>query len=162
MRGATLVRVAGPDYRTFAAAGITALQRWYGPSAGLWQGTGRWNGANALTAVIRYTKLTGESSHAGVIGTTFTAAQRQHADFIAEYYDDNGWWALAWVAAFDLTSDSRYLNAAQTLFARNTAGWDDACGGGLRWNTTSSYTNVIPNELFLTLAALLHQRTPGD
>src|SRR5207253_5643952 len=51
---------------------------------------------------------------------------------------------------------SRYLNPAQTLFARCTAGWDDACGGGLRWNTTSNYNNAITNELFLTLAALPH------
>ena len=41
-------------------------------------------------------------------------------------------------------------------------GWDDACGGGLRWNTTSGYKNAITSELFLTLAALLHQRTPGE
>ena len=45
--------------------------------------------------MIRYTKLTGDSSHAGVIETTFTASQRQHAGFINDYYDDNGWWAAA-------------------------------------------------------------------
>jgi len=154
--------VADPDYRTYAKAGMGALARWYDPSSGLWQGTGWWNCANALTAVIRYTKLTGDSSQAGVVGTTFTAARRQHADFINDYYDDNGWWALAWVAAFDLTRDNRYLDAARTIFARNTAAWDATCGGGLRWNTTSSYKNAVTNELFLTLAALLHQRTPGD
>jgi predicted alpha-1,6-mannanase (GH76 family) len=147
------------DFRKYAKAGIGALQRWYDPSSGLWRGTGWWNCANALTAVVRYTKLTGDGSQAGVIGTTFTAARRQHADFINDYYDDNGWWALAWVAAFDLARDSRYLDAARTIFARNTAGWNGACGGGLRWNTTSSYKNAITNELFLTLAALLHQRT---
>ena len=157
------MHVTQPDYRAGAAAGMTALQRWYHSSTGLWQGTGWWNSANALTAVIRYTKLTGDSSHAGVIGTTFTAAQRQHAQFINDYYDDNGWWALAWVAAYDLTRDNRYLNAARTIFARNMAAWNDtSCHGGLPWNTTSGYKNAITNELFLTLAALLHQRAPGD
>jgi predicted alpha-1,6-mannanase (GH76 family) len=153
--------VAEPDYRGRAATGITALQRWYRPRTGLWAGTGWWNSASALTAVIRYTQLTGDDSHAGVITTTFTAAQRQHARFVSTYYDDNAWWALAWIAAFDLTRDSRYLETARAIFARNTAAWDDACGGGLRWHAKSTYKNAITNELFFTLAALLHQRSPG-
>jgi predicted alpha-1,6-mannanase (GH76 family) len=154
--------MADPDYRAWAAAGISALQRWYDPSTGQWKSTSWWNAANALTAVIGYTKLTGDGTHAGVIGTTFTGGRRQHADFINDYYDDNGWWALAWVAAYDLTRDRRYLDAARTIFAHNVAGWDDRCSGGLWWNESKTYKNAITNELFLTLAALLHQRTPGD
>jgi predicted alpha-1,6-mannanase (GH76 family) len=151
-----------PDARARAAAAIRALQRWYDPGTGLWHGTGWWNAANALTSVIRYTKLTGDGSHSAVIGTTFTAARRQHAGFINRFYDDNGWWALAWVAAYDLTRDARYLDTARAIFARNTAGWDDTCGGGVWWNTDKRYKNAITSELFVTLAALLHQRTPGD
>ena len=154
--------MAEPDYRGYAAAGIGALQRWYDASTGLWQSTGWWNAASALTAVVRYTQYTGDRSHAGVIETTFTAAQKQHADFVNDYYDDNGWWALAWVDAYDLTHDSRYLDAARAIFTANTAGWDAVCGGGLWWNTAKTYKNAIPNELFLVLAARLHQRTPGD
>jgi predicted alpha-1,6-mannanase (GH76 family) len=150
------------DFRACAAGAIRALQQWYDPATGLWRGTGWWNAANALTAVIGYTKLTGDGSYAGVVGTTFTAAQRQHAGFINGFYDDNGWWALAWVAAYDVTRDDRYLAQARTIFARNTAGWDGTCGGGLWWNTARQYKNAITSELFLTLAALLHQRTPGD
>ena len=43
-----------------------------------------------------------------------------------------------------------------------TGGWDDTFGGGLWWKKDRKYKNAIPNELFLTLAARLHQRTPGD
>ena len=111
--------------------------------------------------VIRYTRLTGDGRYANVIATTFTAAQSQHAKFVNTYYDDNAWWALAWIAAFDLTRESRYLEAARTIFARNTAAWDHSCGGGLRWHAKSTYKNAITNELFVTLAALLHQRSPG-
>ena len=146
--------MAGPDYRTCASAGITALQRWYHPATGLWQGTGWWNSANALTAVIRYTKLTGDGRHAGVISTTFTAAQRQHANFVNTYYDDNAWWALAWIAAFDLTRDQRYLEAARTIFARNTAAWDDSCGGGLRWHAAEQLQERDHQR------AVLHPRRP--
>jgi predicted alpha-1,6-mannanase (GH76 family) len=150
-----------PDFRAYAAAALGALQRWYDSSTGQWTSTGWWNAANALTAVIRYTKLTGDGSHNGCIATTFAAAQRQHPDFINDYYDDNGWWALAWIAAFDLSRDRRYLDAARAIFAHNTGGWDDTCRGGLWWNTARNYKNAVTNELFVTLAALLHQRTPG-
>ena len=150
-----------PDYRACAAAGISALQRWYVPRTGRWRTAGWWNAANALTAVIGYTQRTGDRSYARVIETTFRAARRRHADFINDYYDDNGWWALAWVAAYDLTGERRYLDAARTIFAHNEAGWDDTCRGGLWWSEARDYKNAITNELFLTLAARLHQRTPG-
>ena len=154
--------MADPDFHACAAAGAGALQHWYDASTGQWTSTGWWNAANALTAVIGYSKLTGDRSHDGCLATTFAAAQRQHAGFINDYYDDNGWWALAWVAAFDMTRDTRYLDAARTIFTHNTGAWDDTCRGGLWWNTSRNYKNAITNELFLTLAALLHQRTPGD
>jgi predicted alpha-1,6-mannanase (GH76 family) len=154
--------MANPDFRNGAKTGINALQKWYKPATGQWQGAGWWNSANALTAVIRYTKLTGDQSHAGVIGTTFTAAQRTHAGFVNTFYDDNAWWALAWIAAYDLTRNQRYLTTARAIFARNTPAWDGTCGGGLRWHAGSEYKNAITNELFITVAALLHQRVPGD
>jgi predicted alpha-1,6-mannanase (GH76 family) len=151
-----------PDYRGWAAAGIEALQRWYRPRTGRWRSTGWWNAANALTAVINYTDRTGDRRYAGVVETTFKAAQRRHADFILGFYDDNGWWGLAWVAAYDLTGDERYLNAAKVIFANLQTGWDETCGGGVWWNNDRNYKNAITNELFLTLAARLHQRAPGS
>jgi predicted alpha-1,6-mannanase (GH76 family) len=163
--------MAQPDYPARAAAGIRALQRWYVPrtgllsflpATGLWRTTGWWNAANALTAVIRYTRHTGDRAHAEIIHTTFRAARRQHTDFLNWFFDDSGWWALAWIAAYDLTGEDRYLGAARTIFAHNQGGWDDTCGGGVWWNQERKYKNAITNELFLTLAALLHQRLPGD
>lgn len=154
--------MAQPAYRDWAAAGVSALQRWYVPRTGRWRTTGWWNAANALTAVVRYIRHTGDRACAGVVETTFRAAGRRHPGFINRMFDDNGWWALAWIAAYDLTGDARYLGAARAIFAHNRSGWDAACGGGLWWNTDRRYKNAITNELFLTLAALLHQRTPGD
>jgi predicted alpha-1,6-mannanase (GH76 family) len=149
-----------PDYRAYAAAGASALQRWYRPSRGLWQGAGWWQSANALTAVVRYAQATGDPAGPAVARTTFRRAPRWRRGFCNKFFDDNAWWALAWVAAHDLTGEDRYLHAAERIFARNVAGWDGTCGGGLWWNTDRKYKNAITNELFFTLAARLSQRTP--
>src|ERR1035438_8820319 len=111
--------MAQPDYHARAAAGAHALQRWYGRHTGVWKTTGWWNAANALSAVIRYTRHTGDREHSRAVEHTFRHARRQHADFINMYFDDNGWWGLAWVDAYDLTGESRYLDAARTIFAHN-------------------------------------------
>jgi predicted alpha-1,6-mannanase (GH76 family) len=157
---------APPDYRAAAAAAVAVLQRWYSPRTGRWRTTGWWNAANVLTAVIGYTRCTGDQAYLGVIPATFRAAQRRyrggHRGFINALFDDNGWWALAWVAAYDLTKDRRYLEAAQAIFAHNQGGWDGTCGGGLWWNTDRRYKNAITSELFLALAARLAQRVPGE
>jgi predicted alpha-1,6-mannanase (GH76 family) len=156
------------DCRAAAAAGIGVLQQWYSRRTGLWHTTGWWNSANALTAVIRYTQATGDQAYRDVIGNTFTKGQRglgkltrRRRGFINEYFDDNLWWALAWVAASDLTGDKRYLPAAQAIFTHTLTGWDDVCRGGVWWNDKRDYKNAITNELFLTLAALLAARLPG-
>jgi predicted alpha-1,6-mannanase (GH76 family) len=154
--------VAERDCTAQASAGIEALQRWYRPRTGRWRTTGWWNAANALTAVIAYTQRTGDQRYLGVVERTFLAAKRRHRDFIVSFYDDNGWWGLAWVAAYDLTGDGRYLAAARTIFANLVTGWDATCGGGVWWNTDRKYKNAISNELFLALAARLHQRCDGD
>ena len=149
------------QYRAWAGEAVGALHRWYNPRTGLWKTAGWWNSANALTAVINHAQRTGEGSYRYVIETTFGRAQRVNPGFSNVFYDDDGWWALAWIAAFDLTGEVRYLGAARTLFAGMAAGWDDVCGGGLWWNRRRKYKNAIPNELFLLIAGRLHQRATG-
>lgn len=152
----------GPEqYRAWAGAAVDALQRWYKPRTGLWRTAGWWNSANALTAVIQHGQLTGERRHLDIIGITFDRGRRVNPGFSNEYYDDDGWWALAWIAAFDLTGEEKYLDLAARLFAGMAAGWDDVCGGGVWWTRRKRYKNAIPNELFLLIAGRLHQRAAG-
>ena len=159
--------MAEPDDQARAAAAAAALQRWYVPRTGLWKTTGWWNAANALTALIGYVQHADGSDRTGVVANTFRRARRRHPDFCNSFFDDNGWWGLAWVAAYDLAGDREYLDAAEAIFARTLAGWDGVCGGGMWWNTKRTYKNAITTELFITLAARLHertlqQRTPDD
>jgi len=152
--------MAEPDYQAWATAGVSALQRWYHPARGLWRGAGWWQSANELTTVIRYAQRTADPACRAVVATTFRRASRWHPGFCNKFYDDNGWWGLAWVAAYDLTGDGRYLRAAERIFCRNEEGWDGVCGGGVWWNTDRKYKNAISSELFLTLAGQLARRAP--
>src|SRR5258708_2240847 len=156
-----MTQKAEPDHLARAAAGTDALQRWYSRWTGQWRTTGWWNAANALTVVINYIQCTGDRRYAAIIDRTFRAAGRRHRGFIVRYFDDNGWWGLAWIAAYELTGERRYLDAARVIFANMVTGWDDICGGGVWWNQDRKYKNAITNELFLSLAAQLHLRTRG-
>jgi predicted alpha-1,6-mannanase (GH76 family) len=136
------------------------IGKWFSKSGGSWKTTSWWNSANVLEVVIDYTKLTGSSEHIYTIPVVF----KKHAGgkFLNKFYDDEGWWALALIKAYDLTQKTEYLEMAKTIFGDMKTGWDDHCGGGIWWTKDRTYKNAIANELFMTLALRLHQRTPGD
>ena len=141
---------------------IARLQQWYTPETGQWKTTGWWNSANALTAVIDYSRVAPADNLSSVLTQSFQ--QRLHPNFLNDYYDDEGWWALAWIDAYDLTRDPKYLAMTNTIFTDMSGGWDNTCGGGIWWSKDRNYKNAIANELFLSVAAHLANRaaTPED
>ncbi len=145
-----------------AAQGIKTLQSWFEPEKGLYRTTGWWNSANAITAVADYTRVTNDRQFAGVFPIVLSAAQQTSPGFLNDYYDDEGWWALAWVGVYDVTHEQRYLAMAGLIFADMTTGWDHTCGGGIWWSKERKYKNAIANELFLSVAAHLAARTGND
>ncbi|POS75781.1 glycosyl hydrolase [Diaporthe helianthi] len=85
-------------------------------------------------------------------------ASRGYNGFINNYYDDEGWWALAWVRVFDVTGNPEYLRVAENIFADMQGGVNDTCGGGIFWSKDRKYKNAIANELYLSVAASLANR----
>jgi predicted alpha-1,6-mannanase (GH76 family) len=144
------------------AAGMAALQLFYNTSTGLWKTTEWWNSANALETTIEYSRLTNTSTYRNTLSNTFE--KQKHNKFLNPWFrDDDGWWALAWIKAYDLTGETRYLAMAKTIFAEMRTGWDSSCGGGLWWlKKQKNYKNAITTSLFLSVAARLHLRTPND
>jgi predicted alpha-1,6-mannanase (GH76 family) len=146
--------------------GMAVLQSFYNKATGQWNTDGWWNAACGLFATIDYCRVTGTTIYLGDIPQTFAVAPLSNPDgtdgFVDTAYDDCGWWGITWVNAYDLTGDESYLEMAKSLFTTLTGGWTDVDGGGVVWQTTNDYKEAIANELFLLLAALLHQRTPGD
>ncbi|MBD2021723.1 hypothetical protein H6F43_16200 [Leptolyngbya sp. FACHB-36] len=141
---------------------MAALQIFYNPSTGLWDKAEWWHAANALETTIDYSRITKTLTYRTNIFNTFEK-HKQREFFSPWFYDDDGWWALAWIKAYDLTGETRYLDAAKTIFKEMSRGWDSVCGGGVWWKKQErTYKNAITSELFLTVAARLHLRTPGD
>jgi hypothetical protein len=66
----------------------------------------------------------------------------QHNPGKTTWFDDNGWWGLAFLDAYRATGNGRYLADAQ--IAQNfisVSGWDTTPGrpGGIWWNTNHSF-----------------------
>jgi predicted alpha-1,6-mannanase (GH76 family) len=79
------------------------------------------------------------------------------------FYDDDAWWGLAWIAAYDATQENAYLELAEGIFEALTQQWPTSCGnGGIWWSSPHKVINAIANELFLSLAAHLANRVPSN
>jgi hypothetical protein len=75
------------------------------------------------------------------------------------WFDDNGWWGLAFFNAYRATGSRRWLTDAQRALAYvAAAGWDSE-GGGLWWNTEHPYKAGEALAADTLLATLLYQQT---
>lgn len=145
------------------AAGMAALQMFYNPGTGLWDTSNWWNAANALEATIEYSRITDSLTYRSNIYNTFYQKPR-YKNFINPWFrDDDGWWAIAWIRAYDLTGEQKYLDQAKLIFWDMTTGWDNVCKGGLYWHKRElNYKNAITNGLLMSVAAKLNLREPND
>ena len=183
----------GPN-DSHAQSAIIDLQHWYNETTGLWETTGWWNSANALTMLANFVAVDSSLDVVAkrVFQNTFSQAQKASLatvkvmtpysvttytgpqfppgivspkngfnHFLNDFYDDEGWWALAWLKIYDLTKQQQYLQAAIDIFEDMREGWGGTCEG-LWWNKQHSYKGAIENALFLTVAAQLANRASNE
>ncbi|MFI5698316.1 glycoside hydrolase family 76 protein [Kribbella sp. NPDC051586] len=157
--------------RTDAAA--DALMYSYQPYTAWWLSSW-WNSAVAVTTLMDYQQRTRRTDLQWIVNEVFEknkgvfpAGQKSgdalEGNFISRAIDDTEWWGIAWVEAYDLTGDQRYLDMAVTIANYVQGYWDTGtCGGGVWWDRERTYKNAVTNGLYVRLAAALHNRLAGD
>ncbi len=157
--------------RTSAAA--DALMYSYQPHTAWWLSSW-WNSAVALTTVMDYQQRTRRTDlrwmvnemfdkNKGVFPAGVKSGDALEGNFISRAIDDTEWWAIAWIQAYDLTGERKYLDMAVTIANYVHGYWDTgSCGGGVWWDRERTYKNAVTIGLYIRMTAALHNRLPGD
>jgi predicted alpha-1,6-mannanase (GH76 family) len=157
--------------RDRAGAAVDAMMGFYDPGSGRWDPDAPWwQSGNALQALLDYMASTRTTQYMGAVENT-VEKQREPlpwwpqggGEFRADSTDDTGWWGLAMVRLHDLTRNPEYLRIAKLDEEYIHSYWDDVCAGGVWWDIPAkTYKNAISIELYIKLAASLHNRIGGD
>lgn len=165
--------VQNPPSVERAARAAQVLMADYDPEEAWWQSSW-WNSAVATETVVEYMQRTGDESYLPQVDRTFErnkgtfpagelSGDELWGNFTSRAIDDSEWWGLAWIQAYDLTGDQKYLDMAETIGEFVHGYWDTGtCGGGVWWDHERTYKNAVTNGLWVRLTAELHQRIPGD
>jgi hypothetical protein len=118
-----------------ARIAIDQLQKSYNMASGLY-GNLWWNTANVITMLADFQEYFPSSINnitLTVFPNTLKVAPQAsgNSGFLNEFYDDELWWALAWIKVYDVTKDDQYLNVASSIFEDAKAGWGTSPCGGL-------------------------------
>lgn len=124
-----------------------------------------WQSGNIIETIARF-GIQDESfkqTAIDIVSNTYDKSRNQkgYKDWKNDFYDDEGWWAMGWIASYDLTGDQKFLNTAKDLFEDMTTGWTTPCKGGIWWNKPKESIASISNELFLAVSASLANRVPA-
>lgn len=151
------------DYLNHAMNATSVLNRqWYNRSTGLWQELW-WNSGATLATIGDVVLINDEfrSTATGMLSDILVAAKAFNGgSFLNQFFDDEGWWAMGWIKAYDVTKDTKYLAAAQDIFKDMLTGQKAKCGG-IWWSKDKAYNAAIANQLFLAVAASLANRVGG-
>lgn len=97
-------------------------------------------GMPTSTYIVR---LDGEPRHDVSKRQSTGVVSQGFSGFINEFYDDEGWWALAWIRSWDVTKNPGYLDMAEHIFEDMKKGTDGVCGGGIWWSKEKKYKSMF-------------------
>lgn len=150
--------IPGPKVTKKALKVLLSEYNW---STDLWNGASWWQDPNILITVMEYSTMMHTKTYLRYANATFNKYKSGH--FLDEYYDDEGWWANAWLMAYKMTKNPKFLHMAQYIAHDMEEGYGTGgCGGGIPWDKSHTYDNAIPNLLFMNITLGLYEILPRD
>ena len=125
-----------------------------------------WPQAHSLDVLVDAFLRTQSATYTTYMSQWFTGVPvKNGGTFLGQYYDDMGWNALAMLRAYDVTNDTRWKDAVETVWANIQTGWNTTEGGGIAWQKNELYYKNTPaNGPACILAARLYEQfaNPSD
>lgn len=95
-------------------------------------------------------------------GPGYSPYPRSHRADTKTFFDDDSWWGLGFIDAYQATGKTRYVRDAERAMGFVIDhGWDQAGGGGVWWNTAHPWRSGEALAAATDLAARIYQAT-GD
>jgi predicted alpha-1,6-mannanase (GH76 family) len=125
-----------------------------------------WPQAHSLDVLVDAYLRTQSATYTGYMSQWYTGVQAKNGgSFLGQYYDDMGWNALAMLRTFDVTANTNWKDAVETVWANIQTGWNTTEGGGIAWQKNELYYKNTPaNGPACILAARLYEHfsNPSD
>jgi predicted alpha-1,6-mannanase (GH76 family) len=113
----TTLAITSPYLSRVLNATDVLNNEYYNQTTGLWE-IFWWNSGAILSTVGDIAILLPEykSTAEDIFANTLVAARAlNNGNFLNEYYDDEGWWAMGLIKAYDVTRDVKYLVRPNTV-----------------------------------------------
>jgi hypothetical protein len=165
MRAGTVHAATTPGIGSAASKDAEALLHDYDSGSGLFKSSTTtqnwWWSANAFYALTDYAMQTGHDRSR----VEQDLAHTYHVvnSFENIWYDDSGWWGMAWYNAYKLTGNHSYLRLADKLWSYITHnGYRSACGGAIIQRSGEGEQNTVTNVVYLRLSVATGHRQQAD
>ena len=123
------------------------------------KGFNYWWQAHALLCMAETVRRGGTTWSAGDLGAFRDALVKQNGGhWTNDYFDDEGWMAIALLQCADATRDAAWRTLARGLWDDIRASWTDQFGGGIPWRKTQrDYKNAPANGPAIVIGATLYR-----
>ncbi|RKF59382.1 putative mannan endo-1,6-alpha-mannosidase [Erysiphe neolycopersici] len=166
----TTLATSSTDFISNSRLANTALSQWYNSTTGVWDTTGCaafYLFENTFEKAPKFNEWAQKKVESDYMIHSLTNGilkwpRQDPTGFLNGFYDDEGWWALGWIQAYDVTKKPQYLQAAVNYFNDMDNATTTPCNGGIWWDRKQTYVNAIANELYLSVAAHLANRAKSS